>query len=143
MQVTNGQNLRKGVNTSLSEINVTPLVDVMLVLLVIFMVTAPMMQQGVEVQLPQERAAAFSKEEGIIVSITGNERIYLNDRRVTLSELEQKIVEIASLRDDQEIFLRADKDVAYGLVVKVIAVIKRNGIKRLGMVTEALVQESK
>lgn len=143
MNLNAGQNIKRGVNTTLSEINVTPLVDVMLVLLVIFMVTAPMMQQGVEVQLPQEKAAAFNKEEGIIVSITGNERIYLNDRRVTLNELEQKIVELANTKQDQEIFLRADTTVAYGLVVKVIAIIKRNGIKKLGMVTEAPVQEAK
>ncbi|MBI4595307.1 MAG: protein TolR [Candidatus Tectomicrobia bacterium] len=143
MNVNPLQGHKRGASTALSEINVTPLVDVMLVLLVIFMVTAPMMQQGVDVQLPQESASAFNKEEGVVISITDNERIYFNDRRVTLNELEQKIGEIISLQSDKEVFLKADKSVAYGVVVKVIAAIKRSGVKKLGMVTEAPPQKSK
>jgi biopolymer transport protein TolR len=120
--------------TSLSEINVTPLVDVMLVLLIIFMVTAPMMQQGIDLNLPQEVAGNMDpSQERLIITLAKNERMYLNERRIDLPELEQTLRQASGVT--REVFLRADKDIPYGWVVKVMATIKQAGIERLGIVT--------
>ena len=120
-----------------SQINVTPLVDVMLVLLIIFMVTAPIIQQGVEVNLPKVKAQALpGKEEQFIVSITRNRDVYLNDTRITPDELSEKLRAISSERPDRQVFLRADDAVPYGEVVRTMAAIKAAGIEDVGMVTE-------
>jgi biopolymer transport protein TolR len=120
--------------TQLSEINVTPLVDVMLVLLIIFMVTAPMLQQGIDVNLPQEGGGNLDpSQERLVITLAKNERMYLNDRRVDISELEQTLRHASGAT--REVFLRADTDVPYGLVVKMMAVIKQAGIERIGIVT--------
>jgi biopolymer transport protein TolR len=120
-----------------SQINVTPLVDVMLVLLVIFMVTAPMIQQGVEVSVPRVKAAALpGKEEQFVVSITRNQEVYLNDARLGLDQLTEKLQAIAAVRPDREVFVRADEEVPYGAVIKTMAAIKAAGIENVGMVTE-------
>jgi biopolymer transport protein TolR len=122
---------------SIAQINVTPLVDVMLVLLVIFMVTAPIIQQGVSVELPKTRAAALSAaDEPLVVGIAENGKIYLNDNLIALDELRGKLVAIAQARPDRQVLLRADRRVAYGEVVRVIAAVKEAGVSRLGMVTE-------
>lgn len=131
-------NTEKKDSTTLSEINVTPLVDVFLVLLIIFMVTAPMLQQGVDVQLPKESTSNIEAKESDVVTITKENRIYLNDRRITLSELTETLKQKAALDKGKEVFLRADKNVPYGFVVKVMASIKRSGIEKLGMVTEPI-----
>lgn len=129
-------------HTSLSEINVTPLVDVMLVLLIIFMVTAPMMQQGIDVNLPQEAAANLDpSRERLVLTLAKNERMYLNDRRIDLPELEQQLRQAAGTT--REVFLRADKDVPYGTVVKMMAVIKQAGVEKLGIVTVPADDDSK
>ncbi|OGP49794.1 MAG: protein TolR [Deltaproteobacteria bacterium RBG_16_55_12] len=128
--------------TTISQINVTPLVDVMLVLLVIFMVTAPIIQQGVQVNLPQAKAGAIpGKEEQLVVAITRNGKIYLNDNPMTLTELGLKLRAIRQLRQDREVYLRADQDVRYGIVMRTIAEIKQAGIEKLGMVTRPPSQE--
>ena len=120
-----------------SQINVTPLVDVMLVLLVIFMVTAPMIQQGVEVGVPRVKASALpGKEEQFVVSITRNQEIYLNDTKLGLDQLTEKLQAIALARPDREVFVRADEEVPYGTVIKTMAAIKAAGIENVGMVTE-------
>jgi biopolymer transport protein TolR len=121
--------------TTLSEINVTPLVDVMLVLLIIFMVTAPMLQQGVDVNLPQEGGGSplDANRERLVITLAANERIFLNDRRIDFPELEQTLRQGSGA--SKEVFLRADKDIPYGLVVKMMATIKQAGIERLGIVT--------
>ncbi len=120
-----------------SRINVTPLVDVMLVLLVIFMVTAPMIQQGVEVSVPRVKASALpGKEEQFVVSITRNQEIYLNDTKLGLDQLTEKLQAIALARPDREVFVRADEEVPYGTVIKTMAAIKAAGIENVGMVTE-------
>ncbi|HVA39682.1 MAG TPA: protein TolR [Candidatus Binataceae bacterium] len=120
-----------------SQINVTPLVDVMLVLLVIFMVTAPMIQQGVEVSVPRVKASALpGKEEQFVVSITRNQEVYLNDSRLGLDQLTEKLQAIAAVRPDREVFVRADEEVPYGAVIKTMAAIKAAGIENVGMVTE-------
>jgi biopolymer transport protein TolR len=131
-------NTDKKDSTTLSEINVTPLVDVFLVLLIIFMVTAPMLQQGVDVQLPKESTSNIEAKESDVVTITKDNKIYLNDRRITLSELTETLKQKAALGRGKEVFLRADKNVPYGFVIKVMAGIKRSGIEKLGMVTEPI-----
>ena len=120
-----------------SQINVTPLVDVMLVLLIIFMVTAPIIQQGVQVSLPKVRAAALpGKDEQFIVSITRDRQIYLNNARLTTAALTAKLTAIAHERPDREVFIRADEQVPYGEVMRMMAAIKAAGIDNVGMVTE-------
>jgi len=120
-----------------SEINVTPLVDVMLVLLIIFMVTAPIIQQGVEVNLPKVKAAALpGKEEQFIVSITRSREVYLNDTRISPEQLSEKLKAISVERPNRQVFLRADDAVPYGEVVRTMAAIKAAGIEDVGMVTE-------
>jgi biopolymer transport protein TolR len=129
-----GSSQREG--TTISQINVTPLVDVMLVLLVIFMVTAPIIQQGVQVNLPQAKAGAIpGTEDLLVVTVAKNGKIYLNDNSMTLEELGKKLTAIKKLQADKQVYLRADQDVRYGLVMKTIAEIKQAGIERLGMVT--------
>ena len=122
--------------TTIAQINVTPLVDVMLVLLVIFMVTAPIIQQGVQVNLPQVRTDAIAgTEEPLVITVAKNGKIYLNDNALSLAELGQKLRAIKKLQSDKQVNLRADQDVRYGTVMKTIAEIKQAGIEKLGMVT--------
>lgn len=121
----------------MSEINVTPLVDVMLVLLIIFMVTAPMMTQGVEVNLPQTTTKAIkTTEDPLIMTINRKGEVFLENRLLNVDEIETKLGTIVKYRTDKDILLRADRDIPYGTVVKVIAGIKRAGVGKLGMVTE-------
>jgi biopolymer transport protein TolR len=122
---------------AISNINVTPLVDVMLVLLVIFMVTAPILQQGVAINLPKVKAAALTGEEQqLVVAVNATGQVYLNDTPIALPELGPKLQAILQLRPDRQVFLRADQSVRYGDVMRVIATVKGAGIERLGMVTE-------
>src|SRR5215470_16971847 len=126
-----------GAGAAISNINVTPLVDVMLVLLVIFMVTAPILQQGVDINLPKVRAAALTGEEQqLVVALNRSGQLYLNDTAITLPELGPKLQTILKLRPDRQVFLRADQSVRYGEVMRVIATVKGAGVERLGMVTE-------
>ena len=123
----------------MSDINVTPLVDVMLVLLIIFMVTAPMMMQGVEVNLPQTEAKHIkTREDPLMLTVNKKRKIYLENHPVTLENLEIKIKKIFENRKEKEILLRADKEVPYGFVIKVVARVKSAGVDKLGMVTEPL-----
>ena len=129
--------------SSISQINVVPLVDIMLVLLVIFMVTAPIIQQGVSVDLPQAKAGALSGEqEQLVVSIEKNGKLYLNDNVITESELTTKLEAVSRLRPDKQVFLRADRTVPYGDVVRVMAAVRGAGIQSLGMVTELPTEEN-
>lgn len=124
---------------SFSEINVTPLVDVMLVLLIIFMVTAPMLQQGIKVNLPQAKAQSLkSEEQKIMITITKDEKIYINKNPYTIKELGDTLKALEAYNKNRQVFLKADKDVPYGFVVRVMSEIKSAGIQELGMVTEPL-----
>ncbi len=121
---------------TISQINVTPFVDVMLVLLVIFMVTAPIIQQGVQVNLPEAEAGAIAgKEDPLIISITKKGRIYLNDNPIKLKDLKKKLRAIRKIQKGKEVYLRADQNVRYGIVMKTIEVIKEAGMLKLGMIT--------
>lgn len=126
----------------LSNINVTPFVDVMLVLLVIFMVTAPIIQQGVEVNLPRAKASPVVGEaEPLIVSIARDGRVYLNDNEVTPAELRTKLQAIRNLDARKPVYLRADRDVRYGSVIAAIGEIKGAGIENLGMMALPLTDQ--
>ncbi len=128
---------RNHVNKAMSEINVTPFVDVMLVLLVIFVITAPMLSMGIDVNLPKVKSRSMDvTEEKLILSINENKEIFLNKTRMPLGELQPKLIAIFANRIDREIFLRADKNVPYGFVVDVMAEIRRAGVDKLGMITE-------
>lgn len=123
---------------AMSDINVTPFVDVMLVLLIIFMVTAPMLQQGVDVDLPAVNARELPLDaEQLIVSVTRDRRVFLNRAPLSIPQLQEKLEAIYKGKPNREVFLRADKDVPYGFVVRTMAAIRASGIHRVGMVTEA------
>ncbi len=128
----NGSNL-------MSEINVTPFVDVMLVLLIIFMVTAPMMIQGVNVSLPEATSGQLSTDkEQLVVSIDKKSRVYINDMPVAYDFLKEKMGKILESRSSREVFLKADKEISYGMVVRVMSELKGAGVEKLGMVTEPI-----
>ncbi len=120
----------------MSEINVTPFVDVMLVLLIIFMATAPMMVQGVDVQLPTATSKALKgSEERLIISIDDDNKVFINEQVVSVEFLTQKLGAILENFDKKNVYLRADKKVPYGIVVNVISKIKKAGVDSLGMIT--------
>ncbi|MGO9378491.1 MAG: ExbD/TolR family protein [Dissulfurispiraceae bacterium] len=120
--------------TALAEINVTPLVDVMLVLLIIFMVTAPLMQQGIDVNLPKAKGKEMPPEERVSIVVKSGGLIYLDDNPISKQDMISKLSAISKRNPD--VFLKADQDVPYGTVVEIIGDIKDAGIEKLGMVTE-------
>jgi len=131
-------------NNFMSDINVTPFVDVMLVLLIIFMVTAPMMTQGVDVALPEATAEPLPAEkENLMISIDNKSTVFINDVPVTVDDLNEKLKRIMSNRSDRAVYLKADKDIPYGTVVRVMSEIKLAGVEKLGMVTVPPTKEEK
>ena len=128
----------------MSEINVTPLVDVMLVLLIIFMVTAPMMVQGVNVALPEATTEPLASEkEHLTVTIDEQGHVFINDFQVQIDFLREKLTKILEGRKDQAVYLKADKIVPYGVVARVMAEIKDAGVQNLGMITVPQQDEAK
>ena len=128
----------------MSDINVTPFVDVMLVLLIIFMVTAPMMMQGVDVSLPEATAKPLASEtDQLIITINREQKIFINEYQVTLDFFQERLRNIIENRQDREVYLKADKNIAYGVVVQVMSAIKEAGVEKLGMVTEPISEEEK
>ncbi|MEW6365452.1 MAG: biopolymer transporter ExbD [Acidobacteriota bacterium] len=127
----------------MAEINVTPLVDVVLVLLIIFMVTAPLMQSGIDVNLPKAETRAPLDEERVIVTIDRERYVYIGQSNVNINLLETRLQEIFEGRANKVVFLKADKDVPYGVVIAVMDKIKKAGIDTLGMITEPLPEKSR
>lgn len=127
---------RDKISATLSEINVTPLVDVVLVLLIIFMITAPLLQKGIDVRLPQSEARDSRPEDRVVVSISKANKIYINQDEVSLTEFEERLQRKMMMSGSPAVYLRADQDVSYGMVIKVMDRIKRSGIDTIGMVTE-------
>jgi biopolymer transport protein TolR len=129
----------EGGRSLISDINVTPLVDVMLVLLIIFMVTAPMMTHGVKVDLPETESKSIkTQEDPLILSITKNNEIFIEDYKVELNDLGDKLSKIFANRAAKEILLQGDKNVSYGFIMTVMSQVKEAGITKVGMVTEPL-----
>lgn len=125
----------------LSDINVTPLVDVMLVLLVIFMVTAPMFSQGLSVNLPEAAAPALVSDKPLVVSISRERAVYLGDREVGLANLKAALAREGGSQKMPQVLLKADQTVPYGLVVQVMGVLHEAGVEKLGIVTAPASQE--
>ena len=118
---------------ALSEINVTPFVDVMLVLLIIFMVTAPLLQQGIDVSLPQAKGKELTPAERVVITVKRDGRIYLDSKTLTsINALKSSL----AVMPNRDVFLKADKDVPYGTVIEVMGELRENGIEKLGMITE-------
>ena len=122
----------------LAEINVTPLVDVMLVLLIIFMVTAPMLHQGIEVALPKAASDPITlrRDDPIVLSINRNGMVYLKDEPVHPTRLVERLTPLLRGRSEETVFLKGDRDVAYGKVVEILDTLQRGGITRVGIVTD-------
>ena len=129
--------VKLGRRRALSEINVTPFVDVMLVLLIIFMVTAPLMQQGIDVDLPETTTQPIRvKSEPLILSVQEDGKYFLGRQEVSLADLVTKLEAVFEARGSSEVYLRADKKAAYGVVVQAMAAARKAGSKQLGIVTE-------
>jgi biopolymer transport protein TolR len=125
---------------SMADINVTPMVDVMLVLLIIFMVTAPFIQQGVAVDLPQTKAPSLDvKPEHMVLTLTREKKIFVAETEIAYADLRAKLVGNMKLRRDKEIYLHADRSLPYGFVVDIMAIVKDAGVENLGMVTDPVV----
>lgn len=121
----------------MSDINVTPFVDVMLVLLIIFMVTAPMMTHGVKVETPQTTHEKMDVDDkSLVISIDASRRVFINQYQLNASEVREKLPTILDVKQTGEVFLKADKSLPYGLVMDVMAQIRDAGIEKIGMVTE-------
>ena len=140
MMTTNNANK---LTTNLAEINVTPLVDVMLVLLIIFMVTAPMMQSGIEVNLPSAETRSNPSPGGLVLTVTKDRYIYMENQIINLFFLESRIKSYFIGKDKKIVFLKADKDVPYGYMIDVMDVLKKAGIETVGLIVDIKQKEKK
>jgi biopolymer transport protein TolR len=131
-----------GPGAPMAEINITPFVDVMLVLLIIFMITAPMMNKGVEIDLPKAQAQPMDVDESkLVMTIDVQRRVFLGETEIPHARLEESLISNVRLQREGELYLKADRNIPYGFVVKVMAIIKRAGIPKLGMVTDPIDEE--
>ena len=128
-----------GGNATMSDINITPLVDVMLVLLIIFMITAPMMTKGVELDLPKAQAMPMDVDESkLLLIIDAEKQVYLGETKIPHARLEDALTNNVRLQREGELYLKADRNIPYGFVVQVMAIIKKAGVPKLGMVTDPI-----
>jgi biopolymer transport protein TolR len=134
---------RRQLGTSLSEINVTPFVDVMLVLLVIFMVTAPMMQSGIGINLPQAETESAPAEEGLTLTITEDKYIHMENSVINQFLLEQKLREYFFGKEKKIVFIRGDENLPFGFVMRILDITKKAGIEQVGLVTRPWEPEEK
>jgi biopolymer transport protein TolR len=132
----NGDTSRRRVGTTLSEINIIPLVDVILVLLLIFMLTAPLMHRGIDVNLPKSAGKPTAVEERVVITLSRDGVVYLNDKVVAGGALEGRLRDLYKDRADKTAYLKADQALQYGLVVETMDRVRRAGVEKLGMVTE-------
>jgi biopolymer transport protein TolR len=134
---------KRHLGTSLSEINVTPFVDVMLVLLVIFMVTAPMIQSGISVNLPQAETESTPAEEGLTLTITKDKYIHIENSVINQFLLEQKLKEYFYGKEKKIVFIRADESLPYGFVMRILDISKKAGVEITGLITKPIEPEEK
>ena len=134
----------KKFGSALAEINVTPLVDVVLVLLIIFMVTAPLMQRGIDVDLPRTDAQTSENEERLIVSVGKDGKIFINDVEIPVNDLREQVQKrVEHMKNKNAVFLRADRTLQYGVIMEVMDEIKRSGVPTVGLVTEPAAKKEK
>jgi len=129
---------KRQVGTHLSEINVTPFIDVMLVLLVIFMVTAPMMQSGIGVNLPQAETDTKPAEEGLTLTVTKDQYVHIGDSTININLLERRLTEFFYNKPKKVVYLQIDKDVPWGVGVRVMDITKKAGVEIVGVITEPI-----
>ena len=125
-------------HSELADINVTPLVDVMLVLLIIFMITAPMLHQGIEVALPKANADPITLrvDDPLILSVNRDGLVYVQDEPIHPSQLLERLAPLLEARDEDTVFLKGDRELPYGTIMEVLAILNKGGILQVGMVTE-------
>ncbi len=122
-----------------SEINITPVVDVALVLLIVFMITAPLLQQGLPVNLPEAASPAIKRTKSdVIVTIQPGDKIYIGDsqKQIPLDELQGRLTAIFDVKQQKDLFIKADSKLLYGTVIKVLSIAKKAGVERIGMITQ-------
>jgi biopolymer transport protein ExbD len=129
---------KRQVGTHLSEINVTPFIDVMLVLLVIFMVTAPMMQSGIGINLPQAETDTKPAEEGLTLTVTKDQYVHIGDSVININLLERRLTEYFYNKPKKVVYLQVDKDVPWGVGVRVMDITKKAGVEIVGVITEPI-----
>ena len=129
---------KRQIGTSLSEINVTPFIDVMLVLLIIFMVTAPMMQSGIGVALPRAETDSAPAEEGLTLTVTPDKYIHIDGSVININLLERRLTEYFTNKQKKVVYLQIDKDVPWGVGVRVMDITKKAGVEIVGVITEPI-----